>query len=486
MALTDYTLDALPRFPVGSTVGAYRKSVLQGDALRQSSAPGGAADETAVVLADGTVSFTALEWDTDYYAGASVGGVWLYTGFRTEARTTIAGPVAFEGAIEFEDAVTFDQGVHYVSGVAAQTASGTPQYTHPIGSDAFRVTPEGAVLFGENLLIKNGDAGDAPITDWYFAGSVFDGIIDPVSMRAGFRSLRLAELGDPGDLVMARFGPNDSYPYHTGDPDDLTGILLGDPIFALRWMPAVTPYGGTPGVTGGASLQATAATINVKMAENPVESAPNTFHVGAHMIFSTCPVGAGAPVDRMRITSEGDVLIGRDTLYTSDLAADVGKLHLTGEVRSNSRVTARQGQASQTAIGAVGPGSEAGLAMRAGGGGAVGAVKVYAIDANTIGTTHKLSVLVGVDGELTFGDLGGGGNAGIQFGRTAGSHFTISNSGGNLSLSSGLLVTGSLGFFGAAAQTKKAVAGSRGGNAALADLLTQLAAYGLITDNTVV
>lgn len=44
--------------------------------------------------------------------------------------------------------------------------------------------------------------------------------------------------------------------------------------------------------------------------------------------------------------------------------------------------------------------------------------------------------------------------------------------------------SGSIGFFGTAATTKKTVTGSRGGNAALASLLTQLAAYGLITDST--
>lgn len=41
-----------------------------------------------------------------------------------------------------------------------------------------------------------------------------------------------------------------------------------------------------------------------------------------------------------------------------------------------------------------------------------------------------------------------------------------------------------LGFFGTAVQAKKTVTGSRGGNAALASLLTQLAGYGLLTDSS--
>lgn len=50
--------------------------------------------------------------------------------------------------------------------------------------------------------------------------------------------------------------------------------------------------------------------------------------------------------------------------------------------------------------------------------------------------------------------------------------------------SGGLAVTGSLGLFGTAATTKQTVTGSRGGNAALASLLTALAAYGLVTDSS--
>lgn len=44
--------------------------------------------------------------------------------------------------------------------------------------------------------------------------------------------------------------------------------------------------------------------------------------------------------------------------------------------------------------------------------------------------------------------------------------------------------TNTIGFFGTAATTKKTVSGSRGGNAALASLITQLAAYGLVTDGS--
>lgn len=46
------------------------------------------------------------------------------------------------------------------------------------------------------------------------------------------------------------------------------------------------------------------------------------------------------------------------------------------------------------------------------------------------------------------------------------------------------VVFGNLGFYGTTATAKQTVSGSRGGNAALASLLTALAAYGLITDSS--
>lgn len=55
-----------------------------------------------------------------------------------------------------------------------------------------------------------------------------------------------------------------------------------------------------------------------------------------------------------------------------------------------------------------------------------------------------------------------------------------------VSLAAGMLRanTNVLGFFGATASAKPTITGSRGGNAALADLLTKLATLGLITDGT--
>jgi hypothetical protein len=80
----------------------------------------------------------------------------------------------------------------------------------------------------------------------------------------------------------------------------------------------------------------------------------------------------------------------------------------------------------------------------------------------------------------------GGSNAGSDFqiyafqdgGGPFGPYLKIARSTGRVSL------TGSIGVNGAAPPAKPTVTGSKGANAALASLLTALAAYGLVTDSS--
>lgn len=58
------------------------------------------------------------------------------------------------------------------------------------------------------------------------------------------------------------------------------------------------------------------------------------------------------------------------------------------------------------------------------------------------------------------------------------------NTPGSLTVNGTFTATGACGFQGASAIAKPTVTGSRGGNAALASVLTALAGYGLITDST--
>jgi hypothetical protein len=55
---------------------------------------------------------------------------------------------------------------------------------------------------------------------------------------------------------------------------------------------------------------------------------------------------------------------------------------------------------------------------------------------------------------------------------------------GKLIANSSLLVTGDVGFYNTSPVSQQTITGSRGGNAALADLLTKLALTGLIVDST--
>jgi hypothetical protein len=82
----------------------------------------------------------------------------------------------------------------------------------------------------------------------------------------------------------------------------------------------------------------------------------------------------------------------------------------------------------------------------------------------------------------------GGGHAQIKLG-ASGSVFAVTNSSGdNVLLMGGsgdVNLQGGLGLFGTpAVSSKPSVTGSRGGNPALASLLTALASYGLVTDST--
>ena len=62
---------------------------------------------------------------------------------------------------------------------------------------------------------------------------------------------------------------------------------------------------------------------------------------------------------------------------------------------------------------------------------------------------------------------------------------TLGASGGTMALTTGDTAgTPSIGFLGASAVPRPSVSGSRGGIAALTDLIAELATMGLITDNT--
>jgi len=77
------------RFPVGQTVQVYLAAPY-GD-LPPSGVPGGTLITSAVVAANGNVTFTGLLDNTSYYAYAQVSGVNIYVRFRTTPSATGGG-----------------------------------------------------------------------------------------------------------------------------------------------------------------------------------------------------------------------------------------------------------------------------------------------------------------------------------------------------------------------------------------------------------
>lgn len=119
----------------------------------------------------------------------------------------------------------------------------------------------------------------------------------------------------------------------------------------------------------------------------------------------------------------------------NEVAARTFEVDSDGDIRSNRDIVAREGGAGQVSIGAQGPGSEAAINL-----GLTGVATIYRGAASQARCDQAFR-----HGGTTAGFL----NIGPPIARPD-------------------------------------VSGSRGGNAALADLLTELAALGLITDSTVV
>lgn len=88
--MASFSLKAVDRFPVGTSVGAYPQSNWLQSQLPPSGAPQGAATESAVVSAAGVASFSALADETRYYAYALVDGQHRYVSFSTPAVAGVA------------------------------------------------------------------------------------------------------------------------------------------------------------------------------------------------------------------------------------------------------------------------------------------------------------------------------------------------------------------------------------------------------------
>lgn len=147
----------------------------------------------------------------------------------------------------------------------------------------------------------------------------------------------------------------------------------------------------------------------------------------------------------------------------------------------------------------IGEGDAGGIALRWGPGGAVATdTDLFRGGIGQLRTNSQIAVngndvvaRIGAISEIRSGAVGPAGEAAIRFSSFADASIFRSEAAtlktvGNFHVASDLRHLGAnLGLFNAAPAAKQAVTGSRGANAALASLLTGLAAYGLITDSSI-
>lgn len=169
-----------------------------------------------------------------------------------------------------------------------------PDFKDPEGKVvAFEVLKNGDVLFGPNVGIArrpDRSGPDAQLETNPQHTSPIDFYWDARDRKLHVRSILLTENGDPADLAFRRSG-DETYPY--GPP---MGIRKGTNLGTMYWMGwGANDYGFDDRV----------AQIYAKAAEDiTAKGAGGTLH------FSTTAVGTTTPLDRMVISSEGQIGVG--------------------------------------------------------------------------------------------------------------------------------------------------------------------------------
>jgi len=344
-------------------------------------------------------------------------------------------------------------------------ANGTPRWQLGTAGDAETGSNAGA----DWVLDRYGDAGDylgrALSVSRATGAATFGGTITAaggtmtgnLSLDGAMSDVRAVQWQEGGVNRWALF----RYPDPGGNlflyRYDDAGGYLGTPLLINRATGAAT-FGGA--VTANGALYAGSGTLNVQggaggqsVALNGVSSAPR--FVGLNSELGTRRWVIGTWLDTETGSNAGsDLRVDRYSDAGASLGTALSFSRATGAATFGGDVVVNGGEAAVKRLSANGV---ADLVIGNGGGN----IKVEPSGQYFTPTTNN-TVYLGHP-VLTW----------------AGGYF-----GGAVSVGGALSVTGNLGLFGTAATTKKTVTGSRAGNVALASLLTQLAAYGLITDTT--
>ena len=172
----------------------------------------------------------------------------------------------------------------------------------PVGTRVWEVDGYGNFLLGRNRLLTSRTG------NLLANGYVPDGLMYQQESRQLFvgTGLAVATVGDPPDLILARFGPDNAYPDNSGL--GVAGVPSGNSLGSIRFMGACTPNGGTADVTLGAFLQSASATIYARATEDNKQSGSN-YYEGGELYFQTTPNNSSTAEDRMQITQDGHVKV---------------------------------------------------------------------------------------------------------------------------------------------------------------------------------
>jgi hypothetical protein len=242
------------------------------------------------------------------------------------------------------------------------------------------------------------------------------------------------------------------------------------------------------GVTVGLRVQDAGVTMTTG-------TVTGTGTIGTLVVTGTALVGSTATFNGAVTLGDaaGDAIAVVGTATFTPLATFTGGLTSTGALTANGAVTL--GDNASDVITVTGTATFAALATFTTGiatgatpaaAGAIRLSNATAINARNAANSADLNVVT-VDGSdnLLFGQTGS--SAGTFFYGTTQAGVLVGANFGLQVLTTGTRLGwsgGDIGFYGSAGGSKPTVSGSRGGNAALADLLNELAGLGLITDSS--
>lgn len=178
------------------------------------------------------------------------------------------------------------------------SAGSAPFSVIPAGTNAIEVDQYGHVYIGPNeFMVRNvaSPAHSQVVADFMYVAD---------TRRIHVRSLVLTEVGDPVDINLGRYGPNNKYPLAdgTGHLSDLTGVTAFTNLGVIRWRGGILDGGAA-----GSSLQNSSVEMWARSTEDVYDG-----RAGGQWVVATTPNGAGATIERLWIHQDGRMEIEGD------------------------------------------------------------------------------------------------------------------------------------------------------------------------------